>query len=82
MPKAVRRGEQRQIENPPAHRACLRRAMDLFLRTIGIARATTKIGLANLVYNISSECREIRGAGIGIIGDASIASGATVSASV
>jgi transposase, IS5 family len=26
--------------------------MDLFIRTIGIARATTKIGLANLVYNI------------------------------
>ena len=26
--------------------------MDLFIRTVGIARATTKIGLANLVYNI------------------------------
>ena len=26
--------------------------MDLFVRTIGIARATTKIGMANLVYNI------------------------------
>ncbi len=26
--------------------------MDLFIRTIGLARATTKIGLANLVYNI------------------------------
>jgi hypothetical protein len=26
--------------------------MDLFIRTIGIARATTKSGLANLVYNI------------------------------
>ncbi len=26
--------------------------MGLFIRTIGIARATTKIGLANLVYNI------------------------------
>jgi IS5 family transposase len=26
--------------------------MDLFIRTIGIARATMKIGLANLVYNI------------------------------
>jgi hypothetical protein len=25
---------------------------DTFIRTIGIARATTKIGLANLVYNI------------------------------
>jgi len=24
----------------------------LFIRTIGIARATVKIGLANLVYNI------------------------------
>jgi hypothetical protein len=26
--------------------------MNLFIRTIGLARATTKIGLANLVYNI------------------------------
>ena len=26
--------------------------MGLFIRTIGIARATTKIGIANLVYNI------------------------------
>ena len=26
--------------------------MDLFIRTIGIARATTKIGIANLVYNM------------------------------
>jgi hypothetical protein len=26
--------------------------LDLFIRTIGIARATVKIGLANLVYNI------------------------------
>ena len=26
--------------------------MDLFIRTIGIARATIKIGLANLVFNI------------------------------
>jgi len=26
--------------------------MDLFIRTVGIARATTKIGMANLVYNI------------------------------
>ena len=26
--------------------------MRLFVRTIGIARATTKIGMANLVYNI------------------------------
>jgi transposase, IS5 family len=26
--------------------------MDLFIRTIGIARAKMKIGLANFVYNI------------------------------
>ena len=26
--------------------------MGLFIRTIGLARATTKIGLANLVYNM------------------------------
>ncbi len=26
--------------------------MDLFIRTIGLPRATTKIGLANFVYNI------------------------------
>ncbi len=26
--------------------------MGLFVRTIGIARATTKIGMANLIYNI------------------------------
>jgi hypothetical protein len=26
--------------------------MGLFIRTIGIARAMTKIGMANLVYNI------------------------------
>ncbi len=26
--------------------------MGLFIRTIGIARATTKIGLANLTYNM------------------------------
>ena len=25
--------------------------MDLFVRTIGIARAKTKIGMANIVYN-------------------------------
>ena len=26
--------------------------MGLFIRTIGIARATTKIGLANILYNM------------------------------
>ncbi len=28
--------------------------MELFIRTIGIARATTKIGMANLIYNIKT----------------------------
>jgi len=27
--------------------------MGLFVRTIGIARATTKIGMANLTYNLT-----------------------------
>jgi hypothetical protein len=31
---------------------CRRTRMDLFIRTIGIARATVKIGMANLVYNM------------------------------
>jgi transposase, IS5 family len=26
--------------------------MDLFIRTVGIARATVKIGMANMVYNM------------------------------
>jgi transposase, IS5 family len=30
--------------------------MDLWIRTIGIARATTKIGMANLVYNMIRGC--------------------------
>ena len=38
--------------------------MDLFIRSIGVARATTKIGMANLVYNIkraapAAPCRGI-----------------------
>ncbi len=37
--------------------------MDLFVRTIGIARATTKIGMANIVYNMKRQvppCRRLR----------------------
>ena len=55
MPKAVRRGNnakskiRSRIEHVFAEQ---KERMDLFIRTIGIARATTKIGLANLVYNI------------------------------
>ncbi|CCG08935.1 Transposase (Class II) [Pararhodospirillum photometricum DSM 122] len=32
--------------------ACQKGPMALFVRTIGIARAKTKIGMANLVYNM------------------------------
>lgn len=32
--------------------ATQKKRMDLFIRTIGIARAGTKIGMANLVYNM------------------------------
>jgi IS5 family transposase len=55
MPKAMRRANnakskiRSRIEHVFAEQ---KERMDLFIRTIGIARATTKIGLANLVYNI------------------------------
>jgi hypothetical protein len=47
--------EQCQIENPPACRACVREAKgsDRALhQNYRIARATAKIGMANLIYNI------------------------------
>jgi hypothetical protein len=34
--------------------------MDLVIRTIGLARATVKIGLANLTYNMKRSPKEIR----------------------
>ena len=43
-------GQQRQIHDPRPRRARLRRAEDrmvLFVRTVGLPRARTKIGLAN-----------------------------------
>jgi transposase, IS5 family len=55
MPKAVRRGNnaksktRSRIEHVFAEQ---KDRMGLFIRTIGIARARIKIGLANLVYNI------------------------------
>jgi IS5 family transposase len=55
MPAAIRRTNnakskiRSRIEHVFAEQ---KERMDLFIRTIGIARATTKIGLANLVYNI------------------------------
>jgi transposase len=54
MPEAVRRANnaksriRSRIEHVFAEQ---KHHMGLFIRTIGIARATTKIGLANLVYN-------------------------------
>ena len=48
-------GQQRQIElrSRVEHVFAEQKdRMDLFIRTIGIARATIKIGLANLVFNI------------------------------
>ena len=44
-----RSGTPRRIEPSPGSQLPV---PWLFIRTIGIARATTKIGMANLVYNI------------------------------
>ena len=55
MPEATRRANnaKSKIRSRVEHVfAAQKDRMDLFIRTIGIARATTKIGLANLVYNI------------------------------
>ena len=56
MPKAVRRANalksavRARVEHVFAQQ---KSKMGLFVRTIGIARATLKIGMANIVYNIS-----------------------------
>ena len=55
MPEPVRRANsaKSKIRSCVEHVfAAQKDRMDLFVRTIGIARATTKIGMANLVYNI------------------------------
>src|SRR4030088_3023166 len=55
MPEAIRRANtakskrRSRVEHVFAEQ---KDRMGLFIRTIGIARAKTKIGLANLVYNI------------------------------
>ncbi|MCI0467423.1 MAG: transposase [Beijerinckiaceae bacterium] len=54
MPEAMRRANaaKSNIRSRVEHVFAEQKdRMDLFLRTIGIARATMKIGLANLVYN-------------------------------
>lgn len=55
MPEATRRANnaKSKIRSRIEHVfAAPKDRMDLFIRTIGIARATTKIGMANLVYDI------------------------------
>jgi IS5 family transposase len=55
IPEAVRRANnaKSKVRSRVEHVfAAQKDRMDLFVRTIGIARATTKIGMANLVYNI------------------------------
>jgi transposase, IS5 family len=55
MPAAIRRANnaKSKIRSRVEHVfAELKDRMELFIRTIGIARATTKIGVANLVFNI------------------------------
>lgn len=55
MPEAIRRANnaksktRSRVEHVFAEQ---KDRMGLFIRTIGIARAATKIGLANLVYNM------------------------------
>ena len=55
MPINVARanGRRSAIRAPIEHIfACQKHKMGLFIHTIGLARARTKIGLANLVYNM------------------------------
>ena len=55
MPEAIRRANaaKSKIRSRVEHVFAEQKdRMGLFIRTIGIARATVKIGLANLVYNI------------------------------
>src|SRR5918995_5553225 len=53
--EAHRTGEWDQVEGAGCRRACVRAregGHGLVVRTIGLARARVKIGLANLVYNM------------------------------
>ena len=55
MPETMRRADnaKSKIRSRVEHAFAEQKdRMELFIRTIGIARATTKIGMANLVYNI------------------------------
>jgi IS5 family transposase len=55
MPRATQRanGRKSKVRSHVEHVfAVQKNKMELLVRTVGIARATTKIGMANLVYNI------------------------------
>lgn len=55
MPEATRRANnlKSKVRSRVEHVFAEQKSrMRLFIRTIGIARATTKIGLANLAYNM------------------------------
>ena len=55
MPEATRRANniKSKVRSRVEHVFAEQKSrMGLFIRTIGIARATTKIGLANLAYNM------------------------------
>ena len=51
-PPGRTRGSRRCAPTSSTSSPSRRHRMGLFVRTIGLARATTKIGLANLVYNM------------------------------
>ena len=55
MPESIKRGNQTKskIRSRIEHIFAEQKdRMNLFIRTIGIQRATTKIGIANIFYNI------------------------------
>ena len=55
MPQHIRRGNATKSKHrvPVEHVfAVQKHMMDLTIRTIGIARAKTKMGMANLAYNM------------------------------
>ncbi len=53
MPEALSHNAKSKVRSRVEHVFAAQKArMDMFLRTVGIAWATVKIGLANLVYNI------------------------------
>ena len=43
--------QRRKVRDPRPSGACLKNRYDLFIRTIGIARAQANFTLANLAYN-------------------------------